>query len=100
MLLEDRSTDTAENMLFSKQKITDPAARIAFSTTNYHVFRSGVWAARAGVNAEGIGSRTKWWYWPNAFMREVAGLMKKHWKEEAALLLLLIAFFAVMSMLL
>ena len=99
---ETASKNTEENMLFSK-KIADrvaPGGRVLFVTTSYHVFRSGICALAAGLEAEGTGGKTAWWYWPNAFMREVAGLMKKHWKEEAALLLLLIAFFAVMSMLL
>ena len=41
---EDRSTSTYENMMFSKEKIyaIDPEAKIAFSTSNYHVFRSGI----------------------------------------------------------
>ena len=48
ILLEDRSTDTAENMRFSKELIfaRDPEAVTAFSTTNFHVFRSGLKARR------------------------------------------------------
>ena len=34
-------------------------AKIAFSTTNYHVFRSGVTATSNGMKVEGIGSKTK-----------------------------------------
>ncbi len=99
---EDKSTNTLENMRFSG-KILDaevPGGKAVFSTTNYHVFRSGVWAARAGVNAEGIGSRTKWWFWPNAFMRECLGLLKSQWKLELVLLILLIVFFGTLTLLL
>jgi len=46
----------------------------------------------------GIGSRTKWWFWPNAFMRECIGLMLNKWKSEALLLLVLVGFFAMLSM--
>ena len=35
---------------------------VIFVTTNYHVFRSGVWARLAGLRAEGLGSKTKWWF--------------------------------------
>ena len=98
---EDRSVNTEQNMAFSK-KIADrvaPNGGVLFVTTNYHVFRSGICAAQAGLAAEGTGGKTAWWYWPNAFMREVAGLLKKHWKEELVLLALLIVFFGLMSLL-
>ena len=75
-------------------------AKVVFSTTNYHVFRSGVWANLAGLKAEGIGSSTKWWFWPNAFIREWIGLMKNQIRQEAVLLVFLIALFAALSVVL
>ena len=44
ILEEDRSTSTLENMQFSKALIEErgPMGKVAFSTTNYHVFRSGL----------------------------------------------------------
>lgn len=97
---EPRAVNTFQNMAFSREIIEQirPRAKTAYATTNYHVFRSGVWAAEAGLPAEGIGSRTKWWYWPNAFMRECAGLLLKRWKQELLFLLILVAFFAALSM--
>lgn len=96
---EDRSVNTYQNMAFSKAIIDaeKPGSAVAYATTNYHVFRSGVWAAQAGLPAEGIGSPTKWWYWPNAFMRECAGLLKNRWRQELLLLLTLTAFFLMLS---
>lgn len=96
---EELSRNTYENMCFSRKIIDQmhPGAKAAFATTSYHVFRSGVWAAEAGVKAEGLGSRTKWWYWPNAFMRETLGLLQKRWKSETVMLILLIAFFSVLT---
>ena len=97
---EEKSRNTFENMKFSGKILEEiaPGGKAVFATTNYHVFRSGVWAARAGVNAEGIGSRTKWWFWPNAFMRECLGLLKAQWKRELILLVILIAFFGTLTM--
>ena len=97
--VEDRSRNTYQNMEYSKALIDKaaPGARVAYVTTNYHVFRSGVWAAQAGLRAEGLGSRTKWWYWPNAFMRECAGLMLRRVWQELALLAALLAFFGALS---
>ncbi|MBQ6374407.1 MAG: YdcF family protein [Clostridia bacterium] len=94
------SRNTYQNMLFSKELIGTGDAKIAYATTNYHVFRSGVWASLAGLSAEGIGSRTIWWYWPNAFMRECLGLLNNRWRQELLGLLALIGLnYAVSTML-
>lgn len=100
ILPEDQSRNTYQNMAFSRQIIQDtkPEGKAAFATTSYHVFRSGVWASFAGLAVEGIGAKTKWWYGPNAFMRECAGLLKKRWKQETLMLVIVIAFFALLSM--
>ena len=89
-------------MSFSKEIILEaaPEGKTVFATSSYHVFRSGLWARQAGLSAEGIGSRTKWWFWPNAFIRETAGLLQKRWKQEVLFLLLLIVFFGVLSVVL
>lgn len=102
ILVENRSGNTWENMSFSKEIIleTAPEGKTVFATSSYHVFRSGLWARQAGLSAEGIGSRTKWWFWPNAFIRETAGLLQKRWKQEVLFLLLLIVFFGVLSVVL
>ena len=96
---ETESVTTYQNMACSRKIIEeiDPAGKTVFATTNYHVFRSGVWAAQAGLPAEGIGGKTKWWFWPNAFMRECAGLLQKRWKQELLLLALLLGFFSALS---
>ena len=99
IMTEDRSTNTYQNMAFSRALIEEvrPGGKVAFVTTNYHVFRSGVWARLAGLQAEGLGSRTRWWYWPNAFMRECAGLMAKRWRQELLLVAALAVFFSLLT---
>ena len=47
----------------------------AFSTSSYHVYRGGILAAESGWNIDGMGSPTKWYFWPNAFLREFVGLL-------------------------
>lgn len=100
--LEDQSRNTYQNMEKSRALIEAerPGAKVVYATTNYHVFRSGVWAAKAGLPAEGMGSPTKWWYWPNAFMRECAGLLMNRIPQELALLAVTAVFFGAMSMVL
>jgi hypothetical protein len=70
---------------------------VVYATTNYHVFRSGVWANLAGLPSEGVGSSTKWWYWPNAFMRECVGLILNRIPQELLLLAVMAAFFGALS---
>lgn len=83
--LEDRSSTTRENMAFSRQVIEKHAGRdvsersVVFATTNYHVFRGYVCAHMAGMRVEGIGSKTKAYFWPNAFLREFLGLLAHQW---------------------
>ena len=102
ILAETRSKSTYENMSFSRELIREknPDGKVIFATSSYHVFRSGIWAKRAGLQAEGIGSRTRWWFWPNAFMRETAGLLHKRWKQELLFLVMLLIFFGLLSMVL
>ena len=100
ILPEDQSMNTFENMARSLDIIRSrgPGGKTAFVTTNYHVFRSGVWSNLADLHAEGMGSKTKWWYWPNAFMRECVGLLVKRWKTELLLLVGLMVYYGVLSM--
>ena len=101
IILEDRSTNTFENMKFSKEKIleTGRSGKIAFATTNYHVFRSGLFARRVKMRAVGMGAPTKWYYWPNAAVREFIGLLTKHRGKQALILLGLIVSYVVMTLL-
>ena len=100
ILTEERSESTLQNMAYSRRLMEENGlhGNVAYATTNYHVFRSGLWAAQAGLPAEGIGSKTAWWFWPNAFMRECVGLMQYRWKQELVLLACLLLVFGLLSM--
>ena len=98
---EDRSTDTAENMRFSKEKIQaiDPAGKVAFSTTNYHVFRSGLYARRVKLRAVGMGAKTRWYFWPNAAVREFVGLLTEHRRKQVVVFGCMIVFYVALTLL-
>ncbi len=98
---EDRSTNTFENMKFSKEKIWEirPDAKIAFATTNYHVFRSGLFARRVKMRAVGMGAKTKWYFWPNAAVREFVGLLTKHKGKQALILGSMVAIHVALTLL-
>ena len=58
ILLEDQSTDTAENIAFSKALIDHPGtASVGIVTNNFHVWRATRLARAAGIaNAHGIAA--------------------------------------------
>ena len=77
ILIEDRSKTTRENLRFSRELIEERGkdAKAAFATSSYHVYRGGILAAESGWHIDGMGSRTMWYFWPNAFLREFIGLL-------------------------
>lgn len=97
ILLEDKSTNTLENMRFSKAIIDAcwnqaDSPKIMYSTTNYHVFRAGMFALQADMMAQGIGAGTKWYFWPNAWLREFVGFMVSSRKLAALVMASLVAW--------
>ena len=100
ILMEDRSTDTAENMRFSRQIIQGkmPGAKVAFFTTNYHVFRAGLKARRVKMRAVGMGAPTKWYFWSNAAVREFVGLLTEHKGKQILVFLMLIIVYTALTM--
>ena len=82
ILLEDRSTTTMENLLFAKHLLEARvlgAYRCAFVTSDYHVFRTSLYASKVGLKGDGIGSKTAGYYFPTAFIREFIAITKEHW---------------------
>ncbi len=107
-LQENRSVNTYQNMLFSKQIMDDikqgETYNSIFTTNNFHLFRAGIYARLAGLNSQGIGSKTAFYYWPNAMIREYVAIVvlerKRHMKLIApiiimTILLALFSFFFV-----
>ena len=99
IIAETKSVNTEENFRFSLEKIREHRGsedfNAAFSTTNYHVFRSGMLAQAQGIRAEGIGSKTKKYFWINAFVREFIATIyrerKKHLIVTGTLILINLA---------
>ena len=94
ILMEDKSTTTWENLRYSLAIINaDRATNVgatsaatvasgdfttAVVTSDFHVFRCAEYAHNLGIKADGIGSHTKGWYWPTAFIREFIAITKAH----------------------
>lgn len=100
IITEDKAVNTMQNMEFSKNVIDKikKNANIIFSTNNYHVFRSGVIASNLGINCEGIGSMTKWYFHTNALIREfVANLYNERKKHFLIILFLIIVVYILIA---
>ena len=101
ILIEDKSSNTFENIKFSNKLINDKInnAKIAFSTTNYHVFRAGIIASNQNINIEGIGAKTKTYFWINAFIREFIATIFSE-KKKHIIVISCIIFLAIFLVLL
>lgn len=101
IVTEDQSSDTAENMEYSKHKLEKLGlnSAVAFFTTNYHVFRAGLKARRVHLNAQGMGAPTRWYFWPNAAVREFVGLLTEHRGKQAAVLGMMFVVYGVLTVL-
>lgn len=86
IIIEDKAVNTYENLLFSKRLIEEDRAlhdkdkktNIILTTNNFHVFRSLLWARKVGMKCDGAGSKTKFYFWLNALIREFIGVLYMH----------------------
>ena len=91
IVIEDKSSSTIENMRFSKEIIykINKDAKISFSTSDYHVFRSGIIANNQGIECEGMGCKTKWYFYTNALIREFVANLSQEKKYHILVLLVI-----------
>ncbi|GAA1687289.1 YdcF family protein [Kribbella yunnanensis] len=80
VLREDRSTSTAENLLFSRELMVArvPNYRCLIVTNNFHAFRAALTARKVKVNGQVVGSPTARYYWPTATIREFVAILFSH----------------------
>jgi len=100
IIAENKSLNTIENIRNSmnliKEDFDGENPEAAFSTTNYHVFRSGMIASQQGFKLEGIGSKTKSYFWINAFVREYIAMLSEERKTHMKIVAVLIALSLLM----
>lgn len=72
IILEDQSTNTAENIKFS-QKLIPANQAVGIVTNNFHLLRALLLSRRFGLACRGYGSKSRFYYSLNAFIREFAG---------------------------
>lgn len=77
IIMEDRSTDTSENIAYSKALIGRTDVSVGIVTNNFHVFRGVHLAKAAGFqDVCGISARSNVYFQLNNMVREFFGIMK------------------------
>lgn len=77
IILEDKSTDTSENIAFSAVFLDMENDRVGIVTNNFHVFRSVHLARHFGIeNVCGISARSNVIFQLNNMFREFFGILK------------------------
>ena len=75
LIMEDQSTDTSENMRFSRVLIPENTQSIGIVTNNFHIFRSLAIARKEGLeNISGVPVATSLISYPHYMMREFVGV--------------------------
>lgn len=74
IIVENQSTNTEENLLFS-YALMEQGRRFALVTNYYHVFRALLLARKLKIKCIGYGSKTKFYFSLNAFIREFVGYL-------------------------
>lgn len=96
IIVEDKSKNTYENLLFSSKLIDKDNHKLALVTTSYHVFRALVFAKKLNIPCIGYGSKTKWYFTLNALIREYIGYLSISYRFH----MLVILFYTIALLLL
>ena len=78
IVMESRSTNTRENLLFSREildEIFEEDYRVAVVTSDFHILRAMNYASLLGLRASPLASPSALYLWPRFFAREYLALM-------------------------
>ena len=73
LTLEEQSTDTAENLTFSRRLIPEGAS-VGLVTNNFHIFRAIGLAKHMGWTVKPVPVATSWISIPHYYLREFVGV--------------------------
>ena len=77
LILEDQSTNTVENLRFSRKLIPQEVQKVGIVTSNFHVYRSLRLAKQQGfLDPVGISANSGVYFLPNNVLRECFGIVK------------------------
>ena len=77
IFIEDKSTSTRENLLFSKEIIEENNlnSEIAICTNEFHEYRAGKVAKKLNIKYSAVSAGTIWWLFPTYVVREYYGIV-------------------------
>lgn len=77
--LEDTSTTTRENLLFSSEIIKRQRldSHLAIVSNEFHIYRAMSIARKLGFDAYCLPAKTAWWLFPTYFVREVLAIVSE-----------------------
>ena len=77
LILEDQSTNTVENLRFSRKLIPQEVQKVGIVTSNFHVYRSLRLAKQQGfLDPVGTSADSGVYFLPNNVLRECFGIVK------------------------
>ena len=89
IIIERQSTNTLENLQFSKTILDQKSKENYYClvvTNSFHSLRAGIYMRKLGIKGRSIGSRTALYFLPSAWIRETIGLIVLYWKWHAIFL--------------
>lgn len=91
---EDKSVNTYQNLLYSKgiMDTYKEKYKCLFITNNFHTVRSSLYAHRVGLDTDGLGAWTPFYFLPYAFLREFIAVVFMQIKGHTLLLALVLVF--------
>ncbi|AZG48274.1 YdcF family protein [Gordonia insulae] len=97
VVLENSSTDTEENLVYSARLLTERKIRgpVAVVTSDYHAFRAATLMRNAGIDGFSTGAHTASYFFPNAQTREYIAILRDHlWLNVAIVVCLSVPWIA------
>ncbi|WP_323702672.1 YdcF family protein [Mammaliicoccus sp. Dog046] len=93
IILENQSTNTSENLMYSmkimKKFKKNPIVTIV--TSHFHVLRAACLSKELKINANIFGGSSKYYFYPNAYIRECFALMYMYLKTHIIVIIILLA---------
>lgn len=101
ILTEEAAANTKQNMEFSRRVMEADAGglpyKAIFASSNYHLLRAGIYARKAGLRIDGIGSRTAAYYLPNALLREYIAFLRMYRRHNLIVAGLVFVLFTALA---
>ncbi|CAH0206442.1 hypothetical protein SRABI96_02061 [Peribacillus sp. Bi96] len=79
--MEDKSTTTYENIVFSKELIPDPTASEVIVSNDYHIYRVVEMANKEGLDIIGVPAMTPKVVLVKSYLREYLAITKYYLTE-------------------